>query len=312
MKNSDRRFISIAPQNGLGNRVRALISFGVFAKFLNVPYYVYWNKTKGFDDTKLEDLVDINSLSSNLNVTIIHDQQWKHCRKYSWKLDKFFTGLYEHDITIASDSVDEEHIKRYDEYVKKLIEGNFRNASVKTSNNLIWVTSEDTMEKYFPNFWNEYNKCIQKIKLKKTLYESIKPTLNNIDNNTIGMHIRKGDAIDERNPNRVHYGNNTEYFIREVEKKIKQDGDCKIFLATDCRDTMNSMINKFGNKIITHKKNFVESPFNDFKSGQVDAMVEMYLLSKTSKIYGTAWSTFSEISAQMGNVEIEYFSANNF
>lgn len=303
---SSKKFIAIAPQNGLGNRFRALVSFGIFANFLNVPLYIYWNKTKGFDDTKLDQIIDMDLFLSNFNAKIINEQTWKKYRETSWKLDVVLEGLYEHDIGNADDSVTEQHIKRYDEYIKKLLEGNFDSISVKTSNNLIWVTTEDTMEKYISNFWSQYNKCIQKIKLKKTLYKLAKSTLNKIDNNTIGMHIRRGDAIDKRNPNRMHYGVNTEYFIREVEKKIKQDGDCKIFLATDCRDTMNSMINKFGNKIITHEKIFVDSEFNSFKTGQIDAMIEMYLLSKTRRIYGTEWSTFSEMAATIGDLEIKF------
>ena len=63
-------FLAISPVNGLGNRLRSINSFSILADYLNIPFYINQNESAGFDNTKLNDLVDVNHLN------LIDDSTW--------------------------------------------------------------------------------------------------------------------------------------------------------------------------------------------------------------------------------------------
>ena len=104
------------------------------------------------------------------------------------------------------------------------------------------------------------------------------------------MHIRRTDntlAI-KASP--------TSYFERVIENL---DEDTKIYMATDDLQEKNRFVQRYGDRIIT-RSNCLER--NSVKGIQ-DAVVEMYILSATNRIYGSKNSSFGEIAAKIGNIE---------
>lgn len=41
------------------------------------------------------------------------------------------------------------------------------------------------------------------------------------------------------------------------------------------------------------------------ENGIADAVVDLFILSRTQRLYGSYWSSFSEVAAQIGNIPLE-------
>ncbi len=124
---------------------------------------------------------------------------------------------------------------------------------------------------------------------------------------TIGLHIRRTDhqqAIDE---------SPLELFIEAIDQEIKNyeiilspRGELErgplltIYLATDDEGTKAALRKRYGNRLITSDA----EASRENTDGIRDALVEMFALSRTNHIYGSAGSTFSPIAACLGDVPI--------
>lgn len=120
--------------------------------------------------------------------------------------------------------------------------------------------------------------------------------------NTIGVHIRRTDhqqAIDE---------SPLELFIEAIDREQESssrmaayDGaPFSIYLATDDEATKAALRQRYGKRVITSDAEATRESTDGIR----DALVEMYALSRTRQIYGSAGSTFSPIAACLGDVPI--------
>lgn len=58
---------------------------------------------------------------------------------------------------------------------------------------------------------------------------------------------------------------------------------------------------RFGESIITYNAELSRASENGMK----DALIELLVLSKTKKIFGSWWSSYSEMAAKIGNIDLE-------
>lgn len=114
------------------------------------------------------------------------------------------------------------------------------------------------------------------------------------NNNTIGIHIRRSDnkLSIEKSPLNL--------FVDKLNYEIEKDENINFFLATDDFHTENELINIFGDKIISYKKELSRNS----EKGIKDAVVDLYCLANTKFIYGSYWSSYSEIASRIGNIEL--------
>jgi hypothetical protein len=106
---------------------------------------------------------------------------------------------------------------------------------------------------------------------------------------TIGVHIRRTDnsvAI-QKSPLIL--------FHQAIEKEINENKTLKFFLASDDDEVIKEFQQKYPSKIIT----FAQNKRRTEQQGIEDAILELFMLSKTKKIYGTYWSSFSEMAIQL-------------
>ena len=112
--------------------------------------------------------------------------------------------------------------------------------------------------------------------------------------NTVGVHIRRTDnrwSI-EHSP--------LSFFTMKIEEEIDKDGKVKIFLATDSETAKTELLQRYSDHIITRRN--VGSRYT-FK-GEVDGLVDLLLLSRTCKVYGSYRSSYSELAAQIGKIPL--------
>ncbi len=123
----------------------------------------------------------------------------------------------------------------------------------------------------------------------------------NYSPHTIGVHIRRTDNQESINESPL------ELFEEKINSQIALNADTRIYLATDDEPTKAHMSERYGQRIITsHAKADREST-----EGIVEGLVEMYALSRTDIIYGSAGSTFSEMAAAIGNKPFEVVRRSN-
>lgn len=110
--------------------------------------------------------------------------------------------------------------------------------------------------------------------------------------NYIGIHIRRGDHIwaTEKSPINL--------FTDYIEQHIEKD---RFYIATDSPDIKYLLTLHYGNKkILTY--NFCLE--RNSPQGIIDAYVEMIILSKSNIIIGSQFSSFDEVAAKMGNIQL--------
>lgn len=113
-----------------------------------------------------------------------------------------------------------------------------------------------------------------------------------------GIHIRRTDNAKsiEHSPDRL--------FFERIRLDLQQNPDLVFFLATDDDSVKVEMRERFGVSVYT-RGNLAK---REDAQGVLDAVIDLFLLSKCSKIYGSYWSSFSGVAADISNVPLEILS----
>lgn len=112
------------------------------------------------------------------------------------------------------------------------------------------------------------------------------------DDRTIGVHIRRRD-----NRQSIRHSP-TEAFIEVMESALGEDPRTHFFLATDSPAEETRLRLRFGERILSRSRKLSRL----HTSGLRDALVDLLLLSRTSRIIGSHWSSFSGVAAEIGRI----------
>ena len=112
--------------------------------------------------------------------------------------------------------------------------------------------------------------------------------------NTIGLHIRRTDHKHAINESPV------ELFIEKMNEEIQANEMVTFYLATDDPGLKNTLIGKFGKRMLFSN---VELSRNS-SDGMYGAMIDLYALARTKKIYGSYFSSYSDIAARIGDIPL--------
>jgi hypothetical protein len=130
------------------------------------------------------------------------------------------------------------------------------------------------------------------------LQREVERTVSCFGDNTIGVHVRRGDNVRS-----IHYSPLGE-FIRILRDEVAKDDNVQFYLATDCMDTERDLLECFKEKILSRPRELKRNSSQGIK----DALIDMVCLSRTRKIYGSYWSSFSEVAAQIGQIPLQVVS----
>jgi len=104
-----------------------------------------------------------------------------------------------------------------------------------------------------------------------------------------GVHIRRGDH------NQARQGSPIELFVERMSRAL-DSGECEAFyLATDCEDTRAQLRKFFATRLFTLSR----PTSRETIAGMQDAVLEMWTLAATEKIFGSLGSTFAETATWM-------------
>lgn len=264
------------PFGGLANRMYAMASAYCTCRAngsrLNVVWFREWGMKAGFGDIfePWDGERNVIIREAKPSDFLVNDRP----RKRNFYVPKLMQSLV-YDRRIYEDSV------------SKLRDGGFDFAGWSRGKRCYMVT------------------CIEFAKIPmggvKTLFRPVKPVRDAVEANcalfsayTIGMHIRRSDNVEAIRQSPTHL------FIETGRRELAQHPDLKIFLATDSEQVKEEMRAAFGDRLITSST----PASRDSISGIRDGLADMYSLARTNHIYGSWFSSFSEMAARIGNCEL--------
>ena len=115
----------------------------------------------------------------------------------------------------------------------------------------------------------------------------------------IGIHVRRTD-----NKNAIACSP-ISLFTATMDEELASDRRTSFFLSTDDVALKDELRKRYGDKLLTCDN---VSPRYTL-CGEEDAVVDLFLLSRTTKIYGSFWSSFSKVAAQIGNIPLRVLTA---
>lgn len=260
-------YIYFVPVGGLGNRMRSIASAMCLADEnqadMQIGWYQDWGMGCRFSD-----------IFKPLKYEMLEESG---IRKYLLdrprKKNLFVPAIYEH---LAFDKVLTEFEVGYKDI-------DFASYFQSPACKRIWMASCKA-------FYKEEDVCYSMFKPTDLLQTQIDEVVNTFPKSIVGMQIRRTDHVTaiQSSPTRC---------FEEVIERL--DKDTKIYLATDDEREKNYFLQKYGSRIITRTSVLERGSVR----GIQDAVVEMYILGSTQKIYGSKSSSFGQIAAKLGNID---------
>lgn len=115
------------------------------------------------------------------------------------------------------------------------------------------------------------------------------------DGSVVGVHIRRTDHVQSLRHASV------EDYIGLMDRETALDADLHFFLATDDENVKRRLIDHFGKDRISTQRAELR---RDTLAGIEAAVVDLFALSRCSKIIGSYYSSYSEIAAELGQIEL--------
>ena len=267
------KHLTLVPEGGLCNRIFAIISTINFAKEHNLQLTVIWFKDWGMG----AGFHDLFTLSSAVENVIIKDAGFMDFFKYAKPIKRnlFLPKLYQ---KLKFDTV-------YFWYKEQVPVEQWYYSNVKANKFYLY-----TCRKFYES--GEFLNALSPI---NSIQKKINKRLNLLSPNTIGIHIRRADHTVAMIQSPLSA------FIRKMQQEIAINPETDFYVASDSQEEKKTLVDSFGNRIITVVNNLKRNT----KEGVVDALIELYTLASTKKIYGSFQSTYSILASEIKGVPIE-------
>jgi hypothetical protein len=268
--------IYIHPHSGLANRIRAMVSGINLASQKNEELTIVWSK----DQSLFCDFTDIFELNKKFKVKTIFYPKWynRFISKRNW-LNDIFSSAY----NITNFLLDVDIPSCVWSNGSNMIDLN--NTLNKVGNTYIYTCHEFLFD----------SSCLKFLQPTTLLKCKIREATISFGFHTIGVHIRRSDHIEAIDKSPI------ELFIKMMESYILINDGIQFFLSTDDIATENLLKQKFGLKILTNAKDFKRTTIEGIQG----AVLDLYCLSLTKKIYGSYNSSFSDIAARIGDIPLK-------
>ena len=265
--------IKIIPTGGLGNRMRAIASGITIAKHYQASVEVLWNVRKGLhaEFAQLFCPLDDSSILMTTNTSWLYNIEFR--KEYLLRLPV---------LRLTSSKV----LYNFNTYDEKGMDI-FQTIGSKKLNELLLISGNAMCKDY--DMKNIFVPC-------KDIQNDIEKVLSRFSDNTIGVHIRRTD-----NKESIKLSPLTTFYSL-MDAEIAKDTSVQFYLATDDDKVKHEMIKQFPNRIITQ---FEKADRNSIE-GMRFAVNDLYCLSRTKKIIGSLYSSYSHIASELGGIPIEY------
>lgn len=269
--------IIVQPMDGLANRMRVIAFCYQLAKETHAEMLCLWTIDGGLS-ASFESLFcnydfEIKNIYGKSHQTWKHKRWWRNLHSYIWLL------LNHVDVWIPKNCVTElvgngsdKEISVFKARLRKSLE----------QGKTIYLASGDYMGISDMSIFSPVS----------TIMKVVTECLFNFDkNHSYGLHIRRADnawAI-EHSP--------IELFERQINEIIQNDMNAKFYLSTDDYKTAQYLVSKYKEYIVYRPKELTRNTENGIR----EAVADMWILSQMDTIYGSYWSSFSEVASWINN-----------
>ncbi len=269
--------ITLIPHAGLCNRMRAIESSIALSKALNHKLVIYWVKNSGIN-CGFHDLFDPFPPS----VATVKDLEKKpfhliDCRNKN-KVIKFPIELLQ---KILFDKI------IFVEDFNRQGSSNFNFNQFKKYDKIL-LESQTLFYNPQPHFmYQDFNPKIE-------IQEKVKSITSRFTEDTVGVHIRRTDNY------KAIKNSPLELFIHVMRKEIELNHKTHFFVASDDESVKTRLLSLFGDRVILSSEHKAD---RSTKSGMVNALTDLYILSNTKKIFGSHWSSFSHTASHISGIK---------
>ncbi|MCM1109121.1 MAG: hypothetical protein NC388_08720 [Clostridium sp.] len=110
----------------------------------------------------------------------------------------------------------------------------------------------------------------------------------------VGVHVRRTDHPEAWDASPL------EAFFAHLDAEVIRQPEVLIYLATDDEQVKAEMKRRYPDRVITSDAKADRTS----QGGIVDAVVDLYALARTNRIYGSWHSSFSDLAAQLGDIPL--------
>lgn len=267
--------VYLLPHSGLANRVRVILSGLTFSDKVNQPLTVIWSKDESlFCD--FHDLYEVDDKFVVKNYGFIYKLLKKALK--SPLLKAAIYRMYSIDFSLFDKDIEAYVWSTGSDII------NYQKLPQKVRNYFFSTCHEF-------DFDRKYLSCLRPVKSIRDMVD--KNTLS-FTGKTIGIHIRRTDNLESITESPV------DRFIQAMRYEVEADPAVNFFLATDDPEVESMLIQKFAGKVCIYKKDYSRST----EKGIKDAMVDLYSLANTCKIYGSYYSSYSHLASRIGDIPL--------
>lgn len=273
--------ITLEPSFGLANRIRVIASGIHLGEQLKETITVVWDKTYEIN-------CDFDELFQSISIVKVVPRERYHGFIKSSTQPSFIKTELAHltnkilGIDFCAKIIDGTPFRIGNQFDLFKLSSLYRNIYIKTCGDF----------GYGPDVFTHF-------KPTPSLQVQIDTRVAKYSSSTFGLHIRRTDHVDA-------IGNSPlSLFVDTIKKKLTENNTTTFYLSTDDPETEHYLKQLFGDKIITYKKDFSR----DTPQGIKDALLDMFCLANTAKIYGSFNSSFSDIASRIGNIPLVILSA---
>ena len=275
----NKKNVYIKVQNGLANRLRTINSFYSLSILFGKNLFVCWESGPGWSDDKFTDLF------VNQEINFISDDEYNVLTSDIFNLQSIIHKSY--------DRLSYEFHESVNNIFYKIMTEDF------------CYSGDSCLEYMMPKFFKEQNHFYSLLHPVQWIQDKIDAVSSTFDKNTVGVHVRRGDAWNSRIKDKFKISDDQSFF-HLLDQEIDKNPDVNFFLSTDSEETNVKFVDRYGDRIIYNQKKvfFNSICMYEPKYHQDDAVIDLFLLSKTSKIIGSNWSSFSSLSSKISHKQL--------
>jgi hypothetical protein len=283
--------LTLVPEGGLCNRVYAITSAIHFAKKHNIRLTIVWIKYWGMG-AGFHELFNLSPLVEHVDIREASFETFLNFKYVKPLKANFFLSLY---LKLKFDtfyfwykkfnafyfwykgpqfSVDEWYLSHLNAHILYLFH----------------------CQKFYDNS-GFLNFLLPVDSIQKKIDEQVKL----ISPQTIGIHVRRKDLLESITQSPLPA------FIKKMQQEIDIDPETNFYVASDSPEEKKNLTEIFGDRIITVENDLSRNT----KDGIVDALIELYTLASTRKIYGSFKSTYSTLASEIKGIPIEIVTEDN-
>lgn len=266
--------ITLLPLGGLANRMRSIASGVSLARKYNSRLRIIWIKDAGLNCAFSElfhkwHLPDIRLKEASLTDRILYDRP----RPRNMRIPQYFQRLLFDD-------------RLYDEHKERFIDRAFDYDRWLTENRKVYIAT------CYP-FFDAPDTIYKELFVPTDEIEQlITPYTSQFTAHTVGIHIRRTDNVESIRQSPIGL------FIEAMEQEVQAFPDTVFFVASDSEEEKSVLKRRFGKRIITSAQKAERNSIEGMK----EAVADFYTLSRTHRIFGSQYSSFSEVAAKINNV----------